>query len=157
MLVKDQQGHQKVKVGDQITYTLTPSNQGPADALAGWSITDVLPDYLELVSISGQGYTCDLTNPKAPTCTNPEPLGAGSPAKPVTVVVKVLESASGVIRNTGYITPAPTDTPETNPLETPPTPPTDTTTTTTDNDSHKDTILNRTPPTTKPGPPKTGS
>ncbi len=157
VLVKDQQGHQKVKVGDQITYTLTPSNQGPADALAGWSITDVLPDYLELVSISGEGYTCDLTNPKAPTCTNPEPLGAGSPAKPVTVVVKVLESASGVIRNTGYITPAPTDTPETNPLGTPPTPTTDTTTTTTDNDSHKDTILNRTPPTTKPGPPKTGS
>lgn len=157
VLVKDQQGRQKVKVGDQITYTLTPSNQGPADALAGWSITDVLPDYLELVSISGEGYTCDLTNPKAPTCTNPEPLGTGSPAKPVTVVVKVLESASGVIRNTGYITPAPTDTPETNPLETPPTPTTDTTTTTTDNDSHKDTILNRTPPTTKPGPPKTGS
>jgi uncharacterized repeat protein (TIGR01451 family) len=42
--------------GDTVTFTLTPSNDGPVDALAGWSVTEVLPAELTLVSMTGDGY-----------------------------------------------------------------------------------------------------
>ena len=34
--------------GDEITFYLSPSNEGPMDALAGWSVTEVLPEGLTL-------------------------------------------------------------------------------------------------------------
>lgn len=39
----------RVQVGDNVTFTLTPHNEGPANALAGWSVTEVLPEGWELV------------------------------------------------------------------------------------------------------------
>ena len=48
--------------GQTVTYTLTPHNDGPVDALVGWSVTEVVPDGLTFVSMTGDGYTCtDLT------------------------------------------------------------------------------------------------
>ena len=45
--------------GLTVTYTLTPHNDGPANALAGWSVTDVLPTGLTFVSMTGDStYTC---------------------------------------------------------------------------------------------------
>ena len=153
---KDRSGSEVVKVGDLITYTLTPANRGPVNALPGWSVTDVLPENLELVSISGEGYTCDASAPKAPVCISDAVIKAGESGKPVTVVVKVGESAQGVVRNVGYVAPGPGEAPETNPLGTPPTSSTDTTTTVTDNDDHKDVVLAPQAPKVKPGLPKTG-
>jgi uncharacterized repeat protein (TIGR01451 family) len=62
--------------GKVVTYTITPSNLGLTDALAGWSVTEVPPAGLTDVSIVGDGgpstYTC-----VGLTCTSSVPLGAG--------------------------------------------------------------------------------
>lgn len=52
--------------GEELTYTITTSNEGPSDALAA-TMTDTLPAYLELVSlddptrctVAGQKITCE--------------------------------------------------------------------------------------------------
>lgn len=68
-LVKTIQRQGPVRNGAELTYTLTPHNDGPVAALAGWSVTDVLPTGMTLVSISGDGYTCDATtDPTKPVC-----------------------------------------------------------------------------------------
>ena len=47
--------------GMTVTYTVTPSNEGPADALAGWSVTDLVPTGMTLVSMAGTNYDCTTT------------------------------------------------------------------------------------------------
>ena len=121
-----------VRIGDDVTYTLSPSNEGPVNALAGWSVTDVLPAGLTLKSMSGTGYTCDLATA---TCTSSSPLGVGK-GQPITVVATVGAGTSGSLKNVAYVAPIASDTvSETNPLSTPPTVATDTRTSPTDNDA----------------------
>lgn len=117
--------------GQQVTYTLTPHNDGPVAALAGWSVTDVLPAQLTLVSITGEGYTCD---PATATCVATEALGAGVDGATITVVATIGAIFSGVAKNVAYVSPSKDDVAETNPL-TKPTLSTDTSATTTDNDA----------------------
>ena len=118
----------RVQVGDNVTFTLTPHNEGPANALAGWSVTEVLPEGLELVSMTGDGYTCEGV-----TCTAADILAAGADGPVITVVAKVV--AAGQQHNVAYVSPHKDDVPETNPLGPPPPPGTDTDGTDTDNDS----------------------
>ena len=128
-LVKKLTSASVVYPGDTVTFTLTPHNDGPADALAGWSVTEVVPDGLTFESMSGPGYVCaDLT------CVASNPLTAGATAEPITVTMK----ATGTVkaRNVAYVDKAPQDVPEDNPLgPEPPTKHTDTSQTPTDNDS----------------------
>lgn len=117
--------------GDTVSYTLTPTNNGPGNALGGWSVTEVVPPGLSLVSMSGTGYTCT-----GAVCTNGSPLAAGASAAPITVTATISSSVgAGVLRNVAYISPAPAEVPETIPLGTPPAPGTDTSTTPTNNDA----------------------
>jgi uncharacterized repeat protein (TIGR01451 family) len=123
-----------VRNGAELTYTLTPHNDGPVAALAGWSVTDVLPAGMTLVSISGDGYTCDATtDPTKPVCVAGAGLGAGAGGAVVTVVTKVTID-SGNLKNVAYVSPAKGDVPETNPLVVPALT-TDTSTSATDNDA----------------------
>ena len=39
--------------GQSVSYELTPHNAGPVDGLAGWSVTEILPSGLSLMSIDG--------------------------------------------------------------------------------------------------------
>lgn len=132
-LTKTRTSSEVVYKGDTVTFTLTPSNEGPVDALAGWSVTEVLPAELTLVSMSGDGYAFDAaTN----TVTNGAVLPAGATAKPITVVATVTKNLTGDVKNVAYVNPAQGDGPETNPLGTPPSDTTvDTSTTPTDNDA----------------------
>jgi len=116
--------------GDQVTYQLAPHNDGPGNALAGWSVTDILPVGMTLVSISGDGYTCDTSL----TCTSTDALAADATGTPITVVAQILADAQpGTLKNVAYVSPAKGDVPETNPLVIP-TLETDTSTSATDND-----------------------
>lgn len=117
--------------GSTVSYTLTPSNDGPVDALAGWSVKELMPAELTLTGMSGTGYTCDVATA---TCVNGAKLAAGATAAPITVTATVTSTINGTARNVAYVSPAPTDVVETNPLGTPPTNSTDTVTSTTDND-----------------------
>ncbi len=122
-----------VRNGAELTYTLTPHNDGPVAALAGWSVTDVLPSTMTLVSISGPGYTCSTTDPTKPVCVASAGLAPGADGAVITVVTKVTVDY-GSLKNVAYVSPAPGDVPETNPLVVP-TLTTDTSTSPTDNDA----------------------
>ena len=128
--------------GDTVTFTLTPHNAGPVDALAGWSVTEVAPAGLTLVSMSGTGYTCT-----GATCVADGVLAAGADGNPITVTMTAGAAASS--RNIAFVDKAPTDGHETNPLDKP-TSDTDTTTSPTDNDSEAGVIVS-------PRLPETGS
>ena len=107
--------------GQTVVYTLTPQNLGPAAALPGWSVTDVLPSGLTAVGISGSdsSYSCELSSL---TCTNDQPFPAAADLGAVTVTATIDAAATAVtLNNLGYVTPADTDVPETIPLGTPPT------------------------------------
>ena len=123
------------KAGDEVTFTLTPSNDHERDALAGWSVTDILPTGLTLTSMSGDGYDC--TDNK---CVAQDALAAGATGKPITVKAKITASAKGTLRNVAYVSPKDGDVDETNPLVIPKST-TDTDDTPTDNDAQADLTL----------------
>ena len=131
--------------GDEVTFVLVPHNDGPVDALAGWSVTEVLPKGLTLTSIKGDGYTCTGT-----TCTSAAILPAGQDGAVIWVTAKITAKATGSLRNVAYVTPAPGETPEVNPGVTPK-PGTDTSKTKTDNDA--DASVDFTAPPAPPTPP----
>ncbi len=120
-------------VGQTVVYTLTPRNDGPSAALAGWSVTDLLPAGTRLVDVTRTGYTV-TESATSVTWTSDAPLAAGATGPEITLTLAVTEQpASQTLKNVAYISPAPQDGPETNPLEVP-TRDTDTRATPTDND-----------------------
>lgn len=114
-----------------VTFTLTPSNEGPFAALAGWSVTDILPTGLTLTDMAGEGYQCDLA---AATCVADAGLAVGASGKPITVTASVDSGVTGPLKNVAYVSPAEGERPETNPLDKPSTT-TDTKASETDNDA----------------------
>ena len=121
--------------GGTVTFELTPSNDGERDAIAGWSVTDVLPEGLTLVSMEGDGYDCDVDTA---TCVSTDAgLAAGETGNVITVTATVDEGVTGSLHNVAYVSPDEEDVDETNPLVVPTTD-TDTDSTDTDNDSQAD-------------------
>ncbi|WP_091028593.1 right-handed parallel beta-helix repeat-containing protein [Microbacterium oxydans] len=94
---------QVLAAGDTLTWTLMPQNIGPRAAPAGWSITQLLPDGVELVSMSGDGYTVDGL-----TATAAEELPAGADGPVLSVVVRIVSVPAGTetMRNVAYVAPA---------------------------------------------------
>lgn len=123
--------------GATATFTLTPKNEGPVDALAGWSVTDLLPAELTLESMSGEGYTCDVSTA---TCVAEAPLKADTSGNPITVTATVNANITAKVRNLAYVSPSEEDAPETNPLEVP-AKKTDTKASETDNDAEAEISL----------------
>ncbi|PID96744.1 MAG: hypothetical protein CSA84_02905 [Actinomycetales bacterium] len=123
-----------ITVGDEVTFKLTPRNDGPSTALAGWSVTEVLPAGLTFVSMSGTGYDCTGT-----TCVASEALSGGTDGPVITVVATV--SGKKDLRNVAYVDKSPEDVDETVPLGPVPTPGTDTDETATDNDAQVSVVL----------------
>ena len=117
--------------GDEVTFFLSPRNEGPMDALVGWSVTEVLPEGLTLVSMSGDNYDCSGV-----TCTSKVQLAAGAAGAPIKVVAKINDKAYSKLHNVAYVSPStnPDEVPETNPLDVPNTD-TNTSETGTDNDA----------------------
>lgn len=129
-LTKTRTSEELLYRGETVTFQLIPSNDGPVDALAGWSVTDLLPSQLVLVSMSGVGYQCT-----ANVCVSEAPLAAGASGNTITVVAKPGASFNGKIWNVAYVAPAAGDITETIVLGPLPTNLTDTAMTVTDNDS----------------------
>jgi uncharacterized repeat protein (TIGR01451 family)/LPXTG-motif cell wall-anchored protein len=135
-------------LGDSVTFTLTPHNDGPVDALTGWSVTDLLPTQLLLIDMSGTGYTCSVDTA---TCVSSVPLVAGADGNPILVTAKITAAGGGSMRNVAYVTPVEGDTPETNLLAVPQSTSVDTGETPTDNDSQAELEV------TSPSLPRTGT
>ncbi len=118
-----------ILVGSTVKFELVAHNDGPADSLAGWSVTDMLPANLTLVSMSGSGFKCT-----GGTCVAEGPLAANSDAT-ITVVAKVTGTKPGGYANVAFVKPSDKDVPEASPLGEDPTLDTDPSKTPTDNDA----------------------
>ena len=108
-------------VGDVVEFELVPSNDGPADAVGGWSVTDVLPKGYAAVSIAGKGgassgYSCTLV---ALSCMSSQPLAARGTGVGVVVTAKIVGGAPEDLVNRAFISPASDDVEESNPLSVP--------------------------------------
>ena len=104
-------------IGSTVTFALTPHNNGPVDALAGWSVTDILPTGLTFVTIDGgAAYTCDDTTL---TCVAAAVLPADADGATITVTTTVAVAGPVSFHNVAYVTPAAGEIVELNPLTTP--------------------------------------
>jgi uncharacterized repeat protein (TIGR01451 family) len=84
--------------GSTITYSIGVRNEGPSDA-TGVTATDRLPAYLQLVSASGDGWTCTAEV----ECTLTGTLPAGTSAESITLVAEVLADAPAEVSNTASV------------------------------------------------------
>lgn len=89
--------------GSMVSWTLTPHNDGPRAAPAGWGITQLLPDGAELVSMTGPGYQVNGTTA---TATGEIAAGADGPALTVTVRLVSPPPGDSTMRDVAYISPA---------------------------------------------------
>ncbi|MCW2854966.1 MAG: hypothetical protein JWR52_581 [Marmoricola sp.] len=145
-----------VHPGQAVAFTLVPHNEGPGDAAAGWSVTEEVPQGMTVRSAAGTGYGCGELSPRTGsgiraaaeiTCVAAAGLVAGTDGAPIGVVATIDAGTSGLLRTEAWMSPAPGDAAETNPLVIP-APGTDTTTTATNNDAHADVTV--TPVVTHP-------
>ena len=87
--------------GDNVTFTLTPSNIGSTPTRGTVKITDTLPAGLTAVSISGgSAWSCTLADL---TCLSTASFTAipagGTSSQPVTLVARIASTATGVLVN----------------------------------------------------------
>jgi nitrous oxidase accessory protein NosD len=98
------------KVGDTVSWTLEPHNDGLTAAPAGWSVTQILPTGIELVSMTGAGYTFDGL-----TATSSNDLERGQDGPPITVKVRIVDvawtqgEATRALPNVAFVSPLAAD------------------------------------------------
>jgi len=76
-------------VGQTGTYTITVSNVGGASTAGFVNVNDSLPFGLNATSVTGNGWSCDTSNPNFVSCTRADALAAGGSYPPLTVAVSV--------------------------------------------------------------------
>ena len=104
-----------VIAGERVTWTLTVTNNGPSTSQPNIVVSDPLPDSVEFVSATGDGWVC-TTAPAGTvgfsdtvTCTRATALlaataGDANVAPPITIEADVLPTAGpGVIVNTATV------------------------------------------------------
>ncbi len=133
------------KRGQTVLYELKIRNNGPNDAVGGWSATDLLPKGLTFGSTQphsdSQGtFTCEaakaIEGGSSITCANSEPLANGAEKLLyLSVVIDDDAPANAKLRNLTYVSPAANEKAETNPLVKPTFATGDTNSTSTNNDS----------------------
>ncbi|MFJ4223666.1 SdrD B-like domain-containing protein [Microbacterium sp. NPDC089695] len=96
------------RLGEEVTFSLVPSNSGPGDAVAGFTVTDRLPAGLEFVSASGEDWTEATVVGQDITLTwNGADLAAGESAEPITVTARLAATEPGDLRNVAVVEPSP--------------------------------------------------
>jgi uncharacterized repeat protein (TIGR01451 family) len=115
-----------VRAGENVTWNLTVTNNGPSDSQPVIEVVDRLPSTVEFVSATGVGWDCPppagSTNPAYSavlSCTRAAVLQAKTPGDPgatnhiaptITVIAKVRPDAGpGVIVNAADVVPGATD------------------------------------------------
>ncbi len=89
-------------VGQNGSYTLTVSNNGPSDETGTITVTDTLPAGLGYVSASGTGWTCGALGQDV-TCTHPGPLAAGNSLPDIALTVSVGAAAVPGVTNSATV------------------------------------------------------
>ncbi|MFS0916455.1 Ig-like domain-containing protein [Brevibacillus sp. 179-C 1.1 NHS] len=86
------------KSGD---YWLSVENVGSADTIGVVSVQDTVPNGMQVTSISGNGWTCDVVTV---SCTRSNYLPVGAMYPYITVTVLVAEDIQGTVINTASVT-----------------------------------------------------
>ncbi|MGV9194684.1 isopeptide-forming domain-containing fimbrial protein [Microbacterium sp. MC2] len=90
-------------VGEEFAYELTVANAGPSDA-RGVRVEDAVPAGLEVVSASGDGWSCAVDGTANQVACLLDELAAGETAPVVTLQVRVLPGAYPEVENTATVT-----------------------------------------------------
>ena len=106
------------RVGDEVTFRLTPSNNGPGTARSGFTVSDRLPAGLEYVSATGTDWSPATVNGQEIALTwQGAGLDATEAAEPITVTARVTSTSAGDLVNVAVVEPSPNQpTPETVPV-----------------------------------------
>jgi uncharacterized repeat protein (TIGR01451 family)/LPXTG-motif cell wall-anchored protein len=97
------------RLGDEVTFSLTPRNNGPAVAVAGLTVSDRLPAGVEFVSATGDDWSDATVAGREITLTwEGDDLAAGDAAEPITVTARVTATGATSLRNVAVVEPSPT-------------------------------------------------
>jgi len=88
--------------GDNGSYTLTVTNNGPATTAGTTTITDTLPAGETYVSGTGTGWSCAAAGQNV-TCTSTATVTAGNTFSPLTLTVAVATGAGTSLSNTATV------------------------------------------------------
>lgn len=88
--------------GQNGTYTLTVTNNGPLSEPGPITVVDTLPAGLSYVSATGTGWSCGAAG-QTVTCTRSGSLANGAVAASITLTVAVSGGASGTVVNTATV------------------------------------------------------
>ncbi|MFN8104707.1 MAG: hypothetical protein U0U69_09615 [Acidimicrobiia bacterium] len=89
-------------VGTAASYTLAVSNVGTAASSGDVVVGDMPPEGMTLLSGTGDGWACLLTETGAIGCVSSAAIAPGAAAAPITV--NVMPDAVGTLVNTGVVT-----------------------------------------------------
>lgn len=108
------------EAGSTATFELVPSNLGPNDAAPGWSVTDLAPAGMTLLTMGGDGYSCSVAaDGTTGTCVAADGLDAGETGPTIAVTARIGTAvvAGDSLVNIAFIAPAAGDIAESNPLD----------------------------------------
>lgn len=92
-----------VRVGSNLTYTISVENVGPSPA-TGVTVTDDLPNGVDLVSATGPSGPCAVQGGKVTCAVGAlNPTGVNYGGSPATITIVVVPRRSGTIRNTATV------------------------------------------------------
>jgi uncharacterized repeat protein (TIGR01451 family) len=89
-------------VGQNGSYTLSVTNNGPGNEIGPITVTDTLPAGLSYVSASGTGWACGAVGQDV-TCTHSGPLASGTSLPDITLTVGVGAAAAPGVTNTATV------------------------------------------------------
>ena len=88
--------------GDNGSYTITVTNNGPTTTSGTTTVTDTLPAGETFVSGTGTGWSCSAVG-QAVTCTSTAAVANGASFNPITLTVAVATSAGTSLANTATV------------------------------------------------------
>ncbi|NNJ94794.1 MAG: DUF11 domain-containing protein, partial [Halobacteria archaeon] len=89
-------------VGQNGSYTLRVSNNGPSAESGPITVTDTLPAGLGYVAAAGTGWTCGAVGQDV-SCTHPGPLASGASLPDIILTVSVAAAAAPGVTNTAAV------------------------------------------------------
>ncbi|HZW21680.1 DUF6701 domain-containing protein [Noviherbaspirillum sp.] len=89
--------------GQNATYSIIVTNNGPNSEPGPITVVDTLPSGLSYVSASGSGWSCSAVG-QTVTCTRTGSIASGASAPALVLTVAVAANASGTKTNTATVT-----------------------------------------------------
>ena len=88
--------------GNNATWTLTATNNGPATSAGTTSVTDTLPTGVTYVSASGSGWSCSATG-QTVTCNSTGTIASGANYPSISLTAFIGASAASPLANTASV------------------------------------------------------